>query len=68
MDIINIEIEDDGTVSFKTTDVSKKNHLSADDFLDQIEDFLGTKRKTEKREHTFMKNKQVLRGGRIVKA
>lgn len=41
MDRIKIEILDDGVVSVKTDGISKKNHLSADELLEMMEDFVG---------------------------
>jgi len=67
MDIIDIEVLDDGQIKFKTSDISDKNHLSADEFLEQIEDLMGSKRQTTPVKHKFWKNKRVLRGGKIVK-
>lgn len=64
-DII-VEILEDGTVSIKTSDVAETHHLSADQLLDEIEEMLGGKVNRQRREHPLMKNKQVLRGGKIV--
>jgi len=47
-DQIEFEILDDGTISIKTDSISGVNHLSADQFLEEIETLLGTKRKTTK--------------------
>ena len=47
-DQIEFEILDDGTISIKTDDISGINHLSAEQFLTDIENLLGTKRKTTK--------------------
>lgn len=66
MDKIKIEIEEDGTISFTTSEISQKNHLSADDFLDEIENMLGSKRKTTPVKNKFWKNKQVLKGGKVI--
>ena len=67
MDRIQIEILDDGQIKMQTSDISEKNHMSADELLDSIEDMMGGERQTEKVEHEFWKNRQVQRGGRIVK-
>ncbi len=67
MDIINVEILEDGTISVKTTDVSDTNHIAADQLLDELESSMGGKRKQEKIDHPFWKNKRVLKGGKIVK-
>jgi hypothetical protein len=41
MDIINWEILADGTISLKTPGISKENHVSADDLLDQLAENMG---------------------------
>ena len=41
MDIINWEILEDGTISLKTPGISKENHVSADDLLDQLAENMG---------------------------
>lgn len=38
MDVINIEILEDGTIKFQTDKVSQANHTSADEFLKIIEE------------------------------
>ena len=54
-DIINIQIEDDGTVSFNTDKISAMNHVSADEFLKECEDMLGgTVQKTKKTDHVHV--------------
>ena len=68
MDKIEMEILEDGTLSIKTSDISQINHISADALLDELEDIVGSKRQTEKRPHTFWKNRIVQRGGRVIKA
>jgi hypothetical protein len=65
---ILISIEKDGTVSIKTGEISDTHHLSADAFLDEIESLLGGSVDRRKLEHPLLKNKNVLRGGKIVKA
>lgn len=45
-DTIKIEILDDGTISVQTSEISPKNHVSADEFLSMIEDLGGGERKT----------------------
>ena len=67
MDVMKVEILDDGQVKVQTSDISAKNHMSADELLDAIEDYVGGERQTEKAEHEFWKNRTVQRGGRIVK-
>lgn len=66
MDMIKVVILEDGTISIKTSDISETNHYSADDLLNMIEDLSGGTRQIERREHPLLKNKKVLRGGRIV--
>ena len=66
-DDMTIEILEDGTISVKTTEISEKNHLSADQLLDELENMLGGERKTEQIEHEFWKNRVVARGGKIQK-
>ena len=61
-----VEILEDGTISVQTSEISEKNHVSADQFLDDLEEAMGGVRKTEQKEHEFWKNRNVLKGGRIV--
>ena len=49
MDIIDIEILEDGTIKFTTDKVSQANHKSADEFLKFVEEHTTT-RKTTPRE------------------
>ena len=50
MDEIRIlQIEEDGTITFETDQISGQNHESADKFLSIMEDLCGTKRITIKR-------------------
>ena len=66
MDIINFEILGDGTVKFKTSNISQTNHKSADDLMEAIEEDLGKVIKKEKVPHEFWKNRIVQKGGKIV--
>jgi hypothetical protein len=66
MDIINIEILEDGVISVKTTDISQINHMSADSLLESLEDELGTLTSKTKNEHVFWKDKIVQKGGKVV--
>jgi len=50
-DTMEFEILEDGTISVKTSEVSQKNHASADEILDLLEDYMGSKRRTEHLEH-----------------
>lgn len=63
-----INIEEDGTITVKTGDIADQHHLSAEEFLEGVEELTGHRRVTEKREHPFWKNRRVLKGGKIVKA
>ena len=49
MDIIDIEVLEDGTIKFTTDQVSEANHLSADEFLNEVCEAAGGKRTTEQR-------------------
>ena len=42
-DIINVEILEDGTISYQTDKISGTNHASADSFLKELEEALGGK-------------------------
>lgn len=63
---MDIEILEDGTISVTSGDIGDTQHLSADEFLNDLEDMSGGEKTTTKREHPFMKNKRVLRGGKIL--
>ena len=67
MDKMTVEILDDGTVSIQTSDISQKNHVSADELLDMVEDMVGGARQTTPVEHEFWKTRTVVKGGRVVK-
>lgn len=41
MDIINLEILEDGTITVKTKAISAGNHMSAENLLEQMEELLG---------------------------
>lgn len=49
MDIMDITIEEDGTIKVMTEGVSSANHTSADDLLALLEEELGGERVTVKR-------------------
>jgi len=66
--IIDFEILEDGQIVITTSDVAEKDHASADEVLELIEEAMGSKRQTKKREHPLLRNKNVLRGGKIVAA
>jgi hypothetical protein len=48
MDIMDIEILEDGKISIKTSEISAKNHINADQLLEEIEAAMGGERVTEK--------------------
>ena len=48
-DTIKIEILEDGTFSVETGSIREKNHYSADEFLEMIEDLAGGERQTTPR-------------------
>ena len=43
MDIINIEILEDGTITVKTSEISNGNHMSADELMVEIDRLMGGK-------------------------
>ena len=51
MDSIEYEILEDGTISIKTSAISEKNHASADELIEEIEQEMGSTRRTEHLEH-----------------
>lgn len=63
---ILVDIEIDGTVSIKTSEIAEQAHMSADQLLDEIEAMLGGEVERKALEHPLLKNKIVLRGGKIV--
>ena len=65
---IEVKILEDGKLQVTTGDIEDAKHLDADQLLDELEEVLGGVRVTEKRDHPFWKNKNVLRGGRVVTA
>ena len=54
MDIINIEILEDGTIKFETSEISGANHKSADDFLSFIEELTSQRKTTPKKKSHSM--------------
>ena len=42
-DIINVEILEDGTISYQTDKISGTNHVSADSFLQELQEAIGGK-------------------------
>ena len=67
MDKMTVEILDDGQVKIQTSDISQKNHMSADELLEMVEDMVGGVRETTPVEHEFWKTRSVQRHGKIVK-
>jgi hypothetical protein len=69
-DKIEVEILEDGQVKEKTEDFSDFNHMSADELLDMLDDYIGGEVTVKKNEDTagarFFAKKKVLRGGKIV--
>lgn len=49
MDTMKIKILEDGTIQIETSSISGKNHLSADEFLEMIEDLGGGERITKQK-------------------
>jgi hypothetical protein len=43
VDIINLEILEDGTITVKTTAISDGNHISADALMASLDDMMGGK-------------------------
>lgn len=60
MDKINIEVLSDGTISVDFDSYSSQNHQNADDFLDELEDLMGSRPIIRKRKrvgrHVHVKN------------
>jgi len=53
MDTMNIEILEDGTISVSTDKISDTNHVSADEFLKEVEKLAGGTRTTAKRKNHY---------------
>jgi len=53
MDSMSIEILADGTISVTTDKISDTNHISADEFLAEVEKLTGGVRHTEKRKNHY---------------
>jgi len=64
---IEVEILEDGTISVSTGDIAETQHLSADELLSEIANMAGGVVTKTKRDNPFWKNRNVLRGGKIVK-
>ena len=51
-DIFEIVIEEDGTISLKTDEISPLNHRSADEFLKHLNELVGGEVKATKLPHS----------------
>jgi hypothetical protein len=49
MDRIKVKILEDGVISIDTDAISKTNHVSADQLMELIEDFVGEVEQVEKK-------------------
>lgn len=65
MDQMKIEILDDETFSIETGTISEKNHCSAEEFLEMIEELAGSPRKTTQRKIPY--SMQLRSKDRLVK-
>jgi len=67
---IEIEVLEDGKISVKTGRIADSVHVDADELLSELEENLGGERVTQPNEDNpgkvFWKNKQVIRGGKII--
>lgn len=52
-DTMQIEILEDGTISVSTDKISAQNHVSADEFLSQVEELAGGERVVTKKKNKF---------------
>ena len=52
-DTMKLEILSDGTISVSTDKISGQNHVSADEFLAEIEKLAGGERVTTKKKNRF---------------
>ena len=62
LDIINWEILADGTISLKTPGISKENHISADELLDQLAENMGGAMTIEKLKKGYVSVEQHSHG------
>ncbi len=64
MDKINLEILADGTISIDFDSYSSQNHQNADQFLDELEDLMGSRPVIRKKkrvgQHVHVKNGQKI--------
>ena len=63
MDRIKIKILGDGVLSVDADAISKTNHISADELIEMMEDFIGEVKQVEKKKvsHTHLHTHQHLR-------
>jgi len=59
-DSISWEILEDGTVTITTDQISRQNHLSADELLEKLADMLGGPVKIEERRGHVHKHRGVV--------
>ena len=60
MDVINLQILEDGTVTIKTSEISDGNHVAAENLLEEMEKMLGgsvvRKENPDKHKHAHVHN------------
>lgn len=70
VDTINIEVLEDGTISVNTEGISEQQHMSADQFLNDLAELSGGKRTTTHKagheHHTHKQGTKLHRHGSIV--
>lgn len=63
-DEIKIEILEDGTISVSTDEISGENHVSADEFMAELQELAGgevvSKKKKHKRKHSLLSKKKAM--------
>ncbi len=62
MDRIKVKILGDGVLSVDTDAISKTNHISADELIEMMEDFIGEVKEVEKKKvsHSHLHQHQHL--------
>ena len=62
-DQMELEILEDGTISVKTNKISPVNHVSADQFIAELEELTGGTRTTQKRKvrHTHERSRVTVK-------
>lgn len=69
VDTINIEILEDGTISVNTEGISEQQHMSADQFLNDLTELSGGKRTTTQKaghDHVHKHGTKLHRHGSIL--